>query len=279
MNKKLLALYSLKFNPFLPDVPVSALFVAPAVESFCFRMQNQAGEGGFAMISGEPGCGKSAALRILTERLGDLRDVLVGVLTRPQASVADFYREMGHLFQVALAPHNRWTGAKALRDKWQAHIEASLYRPVLIVDEAQEMKTAVLSELRLLSSTNLDSRSILTVVLAGDSRLTDRLHHPDLLPMASRIRTRLRTESATPRQLLDCLTHLLDKAGNPRLMTPEVQTALCEHAAGNLRLLMNMANELLAEAVHREVDQIDEKLFFETFDMQAAAKAAKRRKP
>jgi len=279
MNKKLLALYSLKFNPFLPDVPASALLVAPAIESFCWRMQNQAGEGGFAMVSGEPGTGKSAALRILTERLGDLRDVLVGVLTRPQASVADFYREMGHLFQVALSPHNRWTGAKALRDKWQAHIEASLYRPVVIIDEAQEMNTAVLSELRLLSSTNLDSRCILTVVLAGDSRLTDRLHHADLLPIASRIRTRLRTESATSQQLLDCLTHLLDKAGNLNLMTPQVQTTLCEHAAGNLRLLMNMANELLAEAVHRQVEQIDEKLFFETFDMQAAAKAAKRRKP
>jgi len=279
MNKKLLALYSLKFNPFLPDVPASALLVAPAIESFCWRMQNQAGEGGFAMVSGEPGTGKSVALRILTERLGDLRDVLVGVLTRPQASVADFYREMGHLFQVALSPHNRWTGAKALRDKWQAHIEASLYRPVVIIDEAQEMNTAVLSELRLLSSTNLDSRCILTVVLAGDSRLTDRLHHADLLPIASRIRTRLRTESATSQQLLDCLTHLLDKAGNLNLMTPQVQTTLCEHAAGNLRLLMNMANELLAEAVHRQVEQIDEKLFFETFDMQAAAKAAKRRKP
>lgn len=279
MNKKLLALYSLRFNPFLPDIPVSALLVAPAIESFCWRMQNQAGEGGFAMVSGEPGTGKSAALRILTERLGDLRDLLVGVLTRPQASVADFYREMGHLFQVALSPHNRWTGAKALRDKWQAHIEASLYRPVVIIDEAQEMNTAVLSELRLLSSTNLDSRCILTVVLAGDSRLTDRLHHADLLPIASRIRTRLRTEPATPQQLLDCLTHLLDKAGNVNLMTPGVQTALCEHAAGNLRLLMNMANELLAEAVHREANQIDEKLFFETFDMQAAAKAAKRRKP
>jgi hypothetical protein len=42
---------------------------------------------------------------------------------------------------------------------------------------------------------------------------------------------------------------------------------------------MNMANELLAEALRREVDQIDEKLFFEAFDMQAAAKAEKRRKP
>jgi len=276
MNKKLLALYSLKFNPFLPDLPVSALFLPPAMESFCWRMQNQVGQGGFAMVSGEPGTGKSAALRVLADRLGALRDVHVCVLTRPQASVADFYRELGDLFQVALSPHNRWTGAKALRDKWQAHIEASLYRPVLIVDEAQEMQTASLCELRLLSSTNLDSRSILSVVLAGDSRLTDRLHHTDLLPIASRIRTRLRTEPASQGQLNECLAHLLDKAGNPRLMTPQVQTALCEHAAGNLRLLMNMANELLDAAVRREVDQIDEKLFFETFEINTAAR---RRKP
>jgi general secretion pathway protein A len=62
-------------------------------------------------------------------------------------------------------------------------------------------------------------------------------------------------------------------------MTPQLQTALCEHAVGNLRLLMNMANELLDAAVRRELDQIDEKLFFETFDIQAATKAAKGRKP
>jgi len=279
MNRKLLALYSLKFNPFLPDVPVSALFVPAATESFCWRMQNQVGEGGFAMVIGDPGTGKSAALRILSDRLGALRDVSLGVLTRPHASVADFYRELGDLFEVALSPHNRWTGAKALRDKWQAHIEASLYRPVLIVDEAQEMNTAVLCELRLLSSINLDSRSILSVILAGDSRLTERLHHADLLPVASRIRTRLRTQSASPGQLHEYLAHLLDQAGNPRLITEEVQTALCEHAAGNLRLLMNMANDLLNAAVRREADQIDEKLFFDVFDMEAAAKAARRRKP
>lgn len=275
MNKKLLALYSLKFNPFLPDVPVSALFVTAAIESFCWRMQNQVGEGGFSMVSGESGTGKSAALRILTERLTELRDVSVGVLTRPQGSVADFYRELGHLFKVALSPHNRWMGAKALRDKWQAQIEASLYRPVLIVDEAQEMKPAVLTELRMLTSTELDSRCILSVVFAGDSRLTDRLQQTDLLPISSRIRSRLRTEAATPEQLHDCLHHLLEKAGNVRLMTPQVQTALCEHAAGNLRLLMNMANDLLAEAVRHQVDQIDEKLFFDTFDL----KAARRTKP
>jgi len=140
------------------------------------------------------------------------------------------------------------------------------------------MNAAVFSELRLLSSANLDSRSILLVILAGDSRLTDRLHHTDLLPIASRIRTRLRMEPNTPQQLRECLVYLLAKAGNPNLMTASVQNALCEHAAGNYRLLMNMANELLALAVSREIPQIDDKLFFEAFDLQADAKAPKRRK-
>jgi general secretion pathway protein A len=278
MKKKLLALYSLKFNPFSTDIPTSALFLTAPTESFCWRIENQVGEGGFALVSGEPGSGKSAALRILSDRLSAMQDVTVGLLSRPQASILDFYRELGYLFGVALSPHNRWNGAKSLREKWQAQIEASLYRPVLMIDEAQEMNTAVFSELRLLSSTNLDSRSILLVILAGDSRLTDRLHHTDLLPIASRIRTRLRMEPATPQQLRDCLAHLLAKAGNPSLMNPSVQNALCEHAAGNYRLLMNMANELLAMAVSREIPQIDEKLFFEAFDMQAALNAAKRRK-
>jgi len=152
MNKKLLSLYSLKFNPFSPEVPTSALWSAPSIESFCWRIEQQIGEGGFALAIGDPGTGKSAALRILAERLSNLRDVVVGVLSRPQASLADFYRELGHLFSVPLAPHNRWASAKALREKWFHHIENSLYRPVLLIDEAQEMTSSALSELRLLSS-------------------------------------------------------------------------------------------------------------------------------
>src|SRR5208337_989448 len=71
MNKKLLSLYSLKFNPFSPEVPTSALCSTPAIESFCWRIEQQIGEGGFALAIGDPGTGKSAALRILVERLGN----------------------------------------------------------------------------------------------------------------------------------------------------------------------------------------------------------------
>jgi len=265
MNKKLLGLYGLKFNPFSPQVPAAALFPLPQIESFCWRIEQQIGEGGFALALGDPGAGKSAALRILCERLSSLRDLSVGLLTRPQANLADFYRELGHLFGVPLSPHNRWNSSKVLREKWLAHIDASVYRPVLLIDEAQEMNSAVFSELRLLSSADLDSRSILTLILAGDQRLASRLEELELLPIASRIRSRLRLEGLTPKQLQECLNHLLKAAGNPRLLTASLLVTLCEHAAGNLRLLMNMAHDLLAAAAHQEREQIDEKLYFEVF--------------
>jgi general secretion pathway protein A len=77
----------------------------------------------------------------------------------------------------------------------------------------------------------------------------------------------LRTEALAPSELLRCLNHLLKMAGNPKLMNPSLLQTLCEHAAGNLRLLMNMANDLLAAALHQEREQIDEKLFFEVFSL------------
>jgi len=276
MNKKLLSLHNLKFNPFAQDLPTDALWVGPALESFCWRIEQQVGEGGFALVIGEPGSGKSASLRTLCARLSRLREVTVGILTRPQAGLADFYRELGEIFGVALRPHNRYASAKVLRDKWHKHVENSLCRPVLLIDEAQESGGPVLSELRLLASADLDSRSILTIVLAGDSRLAAKLETPELLPLASRVRTRLRTEALSPQQLAECLGHVLKVAGNPKLMTTALVQTLCEHAAGNLRLLMHMSFDLLAAACEQEIEQIDEKLYFQVFAVDSKP-ASKRR--
>ena len=280
MNNKMLALYGLKWNPFTPNVPTEALHVTPRLESFCWRVQQLAGDGGFALVTGAPGCGKSATLRILAASLATQRDVSVGVISRPQANIADFYREMGELFGVELRPHNRFAGAKILRQRWQAHIQSTLRRPVLVIDEAQEMQTAVLAELRLLASTDLDSNILLTVVLAGDGRLAERLRSDEFLPLASRVRVRLPIERASPQDLQACLSHALRQAGAPTLMTAEVIAAICDHAQGNPRALMIMAAELIEAAAQREASQIDETLFFEVSAVPAAgeAKAAIRRR-
>lgn len=273
MNKNLLSPYGLKWNPFSPEVPHEALVVTPRIENFSWRVENvHLKEGGFALITGDPGTGKSVALRVLAERLSRVRDLTVGVLSHPQSGINDFYREMGDVFGVTLKPHNRWGGFRALRDRWQEHIDSTLSRPVLLVDEAQEMDPDVLSELRVLSSTKFDSKIILSVVLAGDARLLEKLRREELLPLGSRLRTRLVLEPATGEDLLGCLKHLLSTAGNAGLMTPELMNTLSDHALGNYRVLMNMAGELLAAAAEREAPQIDEKLYFEIYQTPRTAK-------
>jgi type II secretory pathway predicted ATPase ExeA len=266
MNKKLLALYGLKWNPFSPELPIEALHTTPKIESFFWRVeQGLIREGGFALITGDPGTGKSVVLRMLAERLGQLRDLTVGAIVHPSGNLADFYREMGDLFGVELRPHNRWGGFKALRERWQAHLDGTLLRPVLLIDEAQEMPPGVLSELRLLSSMQFDSRNLLSIVFAGDGRLNTKLRRDELLPLGSRIRTRLIMEYASRNELADCLNHLLASAGNAHLMTPELAATLCDHAVGNYRVLTGMAGELLATAAQRELTQLDEKLFLEVY--------------
>jgi general secretion pathway protein A len=267
--KNLLSPFGLKFHPFRPEVPVEALHPTPSVDAFCGRVEITVGDGGFVMVTGEPGSGKSVALRLLARRLGALRDVVVGTIDHPQSRVSDFYRELGDIFGVPFPPHNRWAGFKTLRTRWGEHISKTLMRPVLIIDEAQEMLTSVFSELRMLTSKDFDSRSLLCVVLAGDARLPERLRAPDLLPLGSRIRRRLHLEHASRDELCACLDHVLDVAGNPGLMTTELKATIAEHAAGNYRVMMNIADELLAAAVERDLPRLDEKLYFDIYQVPA----------
>ena len=261
--RKLSALYGLKWNPFLPDIPVDALCKSPRFDHFAWRIEDLVMHGGFALITGDPGAGKSAVMRLLAERLSTLRDVVVGEVTRPQSRITDFYREVGDLFGLAVSGSNRWGAYKTVRAKWQDHIKQTLFRPVLLIDEAQEMSAPLLAELRLVGSTNLDSSTIVTVILCGDRRLEAKLRTPDLLPIDSRIRTRLVLEPETADTLSDMLRHILAAAGAPTLMTDELQRTLCEHAAGNRRLLMNLCGDALALGVSKNAKRLDDGLYLE----------------
>jgi general secretion pathway protein A len=278
MTTKLQTLYGLKFNPFRPDVPVEALHTTPTVDVFLRRVELGIADGGYVMVTGEPGTGKSVALRLLARRLSALRDVVVGTIEHPQSRTMDFYRELGELFCVPFQSHNRWGGFKALRTRWSEYIASSLCRPVLILDEAQEALTSVLTELRVLASKDLDSRQLLCVVLAGDARLIERLRAPDLLPLGSRIRRRLTLDYASRDELLACLDHLLETAGNPSLLTTELKATLADHSAGNYRVLMNLCDELLTTATDRDLPRLDEKLYLEVFQQPPAKKAATKRR-
>ena len=107
--RKLSALYGLKWNPFLEDIPVEALCKTPRIEHFAWRVEDLVTHGGFALVTGDVGAGKSSALRLLVRAArAAARRSSSGKLERPQSRVTDFYREIGDLFGVAVSTSNRW---------------------------------------------------------------------------------------------------------------------------------------------------------------------------
>jgi hypothetical protein len=105
----------------------------------------------------------------------------------------------------------------------QMNVAVDLQGFCRLAEDARQMSASAFTELRLLSSGELDSSSILPTVLAGDNRLAGRLQEADLLSIASRIRARLRTETLEPCRLLQCLNHLLKMTDNPKAHGQEIR--------------------------------------------------------
>ena len=103
------------------------------------------------------------------------------------------------------------------------------------------------------------------------------LRQEDLVPLGTRIRTRLVTEVATREELLELLRHALAKAGNATLMTAELMDTLVDHSAGNYRLLMILGAEILAYGMAHDVGQLDEKCYLEVFQPRHPRPALKKK--
>ena len=264
-NIDIKSLYGLKYNPFLPGIPKQALYALPGSQSFELRVRSLARQGGFALITGEPGVGKSKTLQKMACSLEEIPDLTVGVMQRPQSRLGDFYRELGELFNVPLSPANRYGGFKALRERWIHHCQTTLFKPVLLIDEAQHVSDECLTELRILQSHQFDSKSLLFTILCGDTRLPERFRSAELLPLGSRIGPRLVLEPLSPDQLQEYLHFALDQAGNSGLMSDELIKTLAGHATNNLRVLNQMAAGLLDAAAIKELPRIDASLFFQLF--------------
>ena len=105
MTKKLLQLYGLKWNPFAPDVPIERRpRHVPASRVSRGASSIWPATAALPPSSASPASGKSVPCGCSPRASRSLRDVVVGVLTRPQAGFADFYREIGHLFGVPAQP-------------------------------------------------------------------------------------------------------------------------------------------------------------------------------
>ena len=174
-NTDIRSLYGLKYNPFLPDLPPEALYDIPGTASFALRVRSMAEHGGFALITGEPGLGKSKTLQKIAHQLEQIPDLTVGVMQRPPKQAGRLFTgRWGSCSMSTCPPPTAMAASKPCETVGKRHCQSTLLKPVLLIDESQQVSTECLTELRILQSDRFDSKSLLFTILCGDNRLPDR---------------------------------------------------------------------------------------------------------
>ena len=182
--------------------------------------------GGFVLLTGEIGAGKTTVCRCFMEQIPE--NCQLAYIFNPKLSVEELLHSICEEFGIVLAPGI--ASVKGYVDAINAHLLASHAQGknnVLIIDEAQNLSAAVLEQLRLLTNLETSERKLLQIILIGQPELRAMLARPELEQLAQRVIARYHLGSLSADETASYIHHRLAVAGNtaqmpfaPRLMAP-----------------------------------------------------------
>jgi general secretion pathway protein A len=192
---------------------------------------------GFTVITGEVGCGKTTLVRHLLNRLG--KDVTVGLISNTQQEISEL------LEWVLLSFGQPYEATKkvALFDQLQRFLIQEYKqkrRTILIIDEAQNLGSATLEELRMLSNINADKHQLLQMVLVGQPQLRELLSQPELRQFAQRVAADFDIAPLSPDEVSAYVQHRLAVAGRTERLFEDEALALITLASGGIPRIINI---------------------------------------
>jgi len=216
--------------------------------------------GGFVLLTGEVGTGKTTVSRCLMEDLPDgtqLAFILNPTLSREEllATICD-----------QLKVRYRKTGAtlKTLTDKISEKLlknHENDINTVLIIDEAQHLEAEVLEQLRLLTNLETNTKKLLQVILIGQPELQQLLKRRDLRQLAQRITARYHLLPLNQQELASYIKHRLSVADCHRaLFNKGAITTIHKLSQGIPRLVNLLCHSALMEAYNSNNAVVDKKI-------------------
>ena len=184
-------------------------------EALAHLLYGVRGGGGFVLLTGEIGAGKTTICRCFLEQLPE--PCRVAYIFNPKLTVGDLLRSICHEFQVEVkAPGPGPATIKDHLDPLNEHLlrcHAQGLRNVLVIDEAQNLSPHVLEQLRLLTNLETNEHKLLQVILIGQPELRGLVARPELEQLAQRIVARYPLDALTPAETRQYIQHRLDVAG------------------------------------------------------------------
>jgi len=176
-------------------------------------------QGGFILLTGEVGTGKTTVCRCLLEQLPE--DVDVAFIINPKLSVDELLETICDEFHIA---YDKNASRKLLVDAINDFLLKSHRqnkRTVLIIDEAQNLAVDVLEQLRLLTNLETNERKLLQIILLGQPELQQLLAKQELRQLSQRVTARFHLQALSRAEVAEYVYHRLEVAGCKNELFPQ----------------------------------------------------------
>lgn len=185
MTLDLRSRFGLHATPFTPEVAVEQLFTLPFFDEALTGLRRAVDERMSAALIAPAGTGKTALLRTLCSRLPEAR-FRVHYVKVTGLSKRDMCREIATA--CGAEPAGTYpTLVRRLQEHFLTASDTSGLRPLLVLDEAHDLRVEVLGMVRLLTNFDMDSRLVLSIILSGQKPLAKLLGRDDLEHIARRL--------------------------------------------------------------------------------------------
>ena len=171
--------------------------------------------GGFVLLTGEIGAGKTTVCRLFLEQIPP--NCNVAYIFNPKQTVIELLRSICDEFGIDLADLGISATIKDFIDPLNTYLLAAHavhQNNVLIIDEAQNLSADVLEQLRLLTNLETNERKLLQIVLIGQPELRAMLAQAELEQLAQRVIARFHLQALSPPETAQYIIHRLGVAGN-----------------------------------------------------------------
>jgi general secretion pathway protein A len=210
---------------------------------------------GFVVITGEIGAGKTTLIETFLRELQT--DVIVAQINQTQLSPTAFLQTV--LVQFGFSPFNmKKPEVLATLNQFLMDQHTSGRKVLLIVDEAQNLTSRVLEEVRMLSGVETTKEKALRIILAGQPELNDKLNSQELVQLSQRVRLRFHLTALSKSETTAYIDHRLEVAGSQgrRIFAEDTYATIYKYTGGVPRLVNTLCDTSLMAAYGKDRDTV-----------------------